>query len=155
IYTESIRGPRIFLGSLAKVSLYPRIPIEREPKSTITVRESLLKLPLHDLPTKQVAREILEKCESDLASVLKSKASLARLNIARRYRQWAVALCKHVSSGGKASLEASLQVIGIGEIAVVAVPGETFTKLGTEVKRLSPFSSTLFVGYSNGMLCYI
>lgn len=155
IYTESIRGPRSFLGSLAKVSIYPRIPIDREPDGTLMVRESLLNLPLHDLPTCEVATNILKKCESDLANALRSTTTPAKLNIARRYRQWAAALQSHVSGGGEALLKAPVQVIRIGEIAIVAVPGETFTRLGTEVKRLSTFGNTLFLGYSNGMLCYI
>ena len=40
-------------------------------------------------------------------------------------------------------------------MALVAVPGETFCTQGMEVKRQSPFSSTLFLGYSNGCISYI
>lgn len=155
IYTESVRGPRSFLGSLSKVSVYPRIPLQPEGDLGLAVRESSLDLMLHDFPPKELAVEILEKCESDLASLLSSDAPLAKLNVARRYRHWALALHHSITAGEKPRLKTSVQGIKIGQLAIVAFPGETFTKLGTEVKRLSPFDNTLFVGYSNGMACYI
>ncbi|MBX3279020.1 MAG: hypothetical protein KF868_13540 [Acidobacteria bacterium] len=48
-----------------------------------------------------------------------------------------------------------LQVIMIGDIAFVAIPGEFFTKLGLEIKRRSPFRYTYIVGLANDHLGYL
>ena len=43
----------------------------------------------------------------------------------------------------------------IGELALVAMPGEPFAQVGVEVRRRSSFRVTMFSGYSNGNLGYI
>lgn len=56
---------------------------------------------------------------------------------------------------GLSVLESEVQVIAIGTIAIVALPGEPMTEIGLEIKRNSPFSHTLVLGYSNGVgTCY-
>jgi hypothetical protein len=48
-----------------------------------------------------------------------------------------------------------LQVMRIGDVAVVGVPAEFFTKLGIEVKRRSPFEHTYVAELSNDWIGYI
>ncbi|MGQ9690555.1 MAG: hypothetical protein ACUVQY_04735, partial [Thermoproteota archaeon] len=48
-----------------------------------------------------------------------------------------------------------LQVMLIGDIALVGVPGELFTKLGIQIKRLSPFRYTYIVALANDWIGYI
>jgi len=43
----------------------------------------------------------------------------------------------------------------IGDCAIVATPGEVFSEIGAEVRRKSPFGTTLFAGYSQGILGYM
>ena len=47
-----------------------------------------------------------------------------------------------------------LQVIVIGDVAIVAVPAEFFTKLGIDVKQRSPFEHTLVAELSNDWIGY-
>lgn len=155
IYTESERAAKRMVGSLARVPFYPRVPIQREPDSTIAVKEIPLELPLQQLPSRETAEEILRERESEVAKLWKAGADGPPLNIAGRYRHWAENLVQFIASGRKPALQASIQVIKIGDIAITAFPGETFSTLGLEVKRQSPFAHTLFLGYSNGCVCYI
>jgi hypothetical protein len=46
-------------------------------------------------------------------------------------------------------------VLRIGDLAVVGVPGEFFTRLGVEIKRRSPFRNTFVAGVANDYLGYI
>lgn len=46
--------------------------------------------------------------------------------------------------------ELTVSCMRIGDIAVVALPGEIFTDLGLEIKRYSPARQTLVVAYANG-----
>lgn len=47
-------------------------------------------------------------------------------------------------------LPVELQALRIGEVAIVAMPGEPFSGIGTAVRGHSPFAFTLFCGYSSG-----
>lgn len=48
-----------------------------------------------------------------------------------------------------------LQVVRIGEIALVALPGQLFASLGLEIRRRSPFRWTYVVGLANDDIGYI
>lgn len=45
---------------------------------------------------------------------------------------------------------AEVQVIVCGPLALVAIPGEPLTDIGTMIRERSPFPQTLVLGYSNG-----
>jgi hypothetical protein len=49
-----------------------------------------------------------------------------------------------------APLPVEVQILRIGDVAIVAMPGEPFAEIGVAVKKASPFPYTLFCGYSNG-----
>ncbi|HJN16920.1 MAG TPA: GNAT family N-acetyltransferase, partial [Armatimonadota bacterium] len=52
-------------------------------------------------------------------------------------------------------LETWLQVIRLGEVAIVGIPGEMFGALGLEIRRRSPFRDTIVVGLANDEIGYI
>ena len=49
----------------------------------------------------------------------------------------------------------AVQVLRLGDIALVGVAGEAFAEIGLAVKARSPFAHTIFLGYTNGCLGYI
>ncbi|HLR38596.1 MAG TPA: hypothetical protein VK084_11150 [Chitinophagaceae bacterium] len=51
---------------------------------------------------------------------------------------------------GLDSIEAEIQLITYGSLAVIALPGEPLTDLGIEIRKNSPFPQTIVLGYSNG-----
>jgi hypothetical protein len=51
--------------------------------------------------------------------------------------------------------EAWLQVILLGEVAIVGVPCELFARLGLEIRRRSPFRHTLVLGLANDDFGYV
>ncbi len=48
-----------------------------------------------------------------------------------------------------------LQAMRIGDVAVVGVPAEFFTKLGMDIKRRSPFANTVVVELTNDWIGYL
>lgn len=48
-----------------------------------------------------------------------------------------------------------LQTMRIGDVAIVGVPAELFTKLGIEIKRRSPFKHTVVVELANDWIGYL
>ncbi len=51
---------------------------------------------------------------------------------------------------GLSTIEAEVQLITLGPLAIVALPGEPLTSLADEIRKKSPFPQTLVLGYSNG-----
>lgn len=52
-------------------------------------------------------------------------------------------------------MRAEIQVISVGSVAFVGVPGELFVELGQRIKKASPFRSTFIVGLANDSIGYI
>ncbi len=52
-------------------------------------------------------------------------------------------------------LDAEVQVIALGDVAWVGLPGEIFTELGMAIKQASPFRLTVVVSLANGSLGYV
>ncbi|MHB8507896.1 MAG: hypothetical protein ACYDGR_04505 [Candidatus Dormibacteria bacterium] len=52
-------------------------------------------------------------------------------------------------------LQIEVQVLRIGELAVVGYPGEIFAELGRATRLASPFPTTMVVGLANGLHGYI
>ncbi len=53
------------------------------------------------------------------------------------------------------TVEIELQLIRVGELAIVAIPCEVFTEIGLEIKKLSPFTPTCVVSLANGYNGYL
>jgi len=51
---------------------------------------------------------------------------------------------------GLTEIDAEVQVITLGPLAIVGLPGEPLTSLADEIRKKSPFPQTLVLGYSNG-----
>ena len=47
-------------------------------------------------------------------------------------------------------VQVQVQILRIGDMAIVAMPGEPFAEIGAAVKKASPFALTMFCGYSTG-----
>ena len=52
-------------------------------------------------------------------------------------------------------IEAEVQVFGIGDIAVVSLPGEIFVELGMAIKEKSPFQHTFIITQSQDGIGYV
>lgn len=48
-------------------------------------------------------------------------------------------------------VKVQLQILRIGDLAIVAMPGEPFAEIGAAIKKASPFAYTMFCGYSSGV----
>ncbi len=52
-------------------------------------------------------------------------------------------------------VECAVQVLRLGDVALVGVAGEAFVEIGLAVKARSPIPHTIFLGYTNGCLGYL
>jgi len=54
-----------------------------------------------------------------------------------------------------AEIDIQLQALGIGELGIAAIPFETFTEIGLELKDLSPMADTFPIELANGSFGYL
>ena len=87
-----------------------------------------------------------EQAKRDLAEPDESK--LPRR--AKPYAERAIALYD-----GPETVDVTLQALRIGPLAICAIPFETFTEIGLEIKDKSPFESTFTVELANGWNGYL
>lgn len=80
----------------------------------------------------------------------------AQLNPLDYHVQWAERSIERLKSGEpiETSVTAYVQAIRIGDVAIVALPGEPFNEIGRAVKDQSTAPVTIFAGYSNGYVGY-
>jgi neutral ceramidase len=112
--------------------------------STITVKKRIVNLPLaefsvDDLPAARAT--VARYGKSDAAPFLDFVYSFKIIELYNRK--------------GK-PIEAEIQVFAIGnDLAIVSLPGEVFTELGTYIRNRSPFARTIVVELTNGSIGYI
>ncbi|MFB3882945.1 MAG: neutral/alkaline non-lysosomal ceramidase N-terminal domain-containing protein [Armatimonadota bacterium] len=122
----------------------------------LAARRERIALPLQDPPSPEKARKDLAAAE---AAVAKAKADGAHsywvralegcLPLARQI----VELADKGASG--LTLPFVVQVMRIGELALVGLSGEVFLEFGRQIAAASPFRHTWALGYSNGCECYV
>ena len=67
-----------------------------------------------------------------------------------RWRRFNDLLTKWKKPYNATPVEVDVQILRIGDMAIVAMPGEPFSGIGAAVKKASPFPITMFCGYSTG-----
>ena len=142
------------LESGAELGIYEDTP-GPEPDGTVTVVTRTVELPLIDLPT-------LEEADADLATKAAVLAEArrggddaeirARGYIAKRASMQRSLVVRYQ---GQMTASTEIQVIRIGGLALVAMPGEPFAEVGVEIRRRSGFAVTMVSGYSNGEIGYV
>lgn len=98
-------------------------------------------------------REITPKqlAEARHVAALKNKDEIARLpRLAQAYARRTISLAEEEDT-----VTVKLQAIRIGDLAVCAIPFETFVEIGLELKERSPFAQTMVIGLANGRYGYL
>ncbi|MBS1827223.1 MAG: neutral/alkaline non-lysosomal ceramidase N-terminal domain-containing protein [Acidobacteria bacterium] len=67
-----------------------------------------------------------------------------------RWRRFNDLLTKWKKPYDATPVEVDVQILRIGDMAIVAMPGEPFSGIGAAIKKASPFPITMFCGYSTG-----
>lgn len=123
---------------------YPLLP------ATIAVRTDTVELATRTLPPRaQLEQEYLE-ATGQLAYAT-SKEEQATWQRKQRLAQEALVLMDL----GSVPIPAEVQVMRVGDVAFVSMPGELFVELGLSIKQQSPAAHTFIVGYANDWIGYL
>jgi len=150
-HRQSLKG---VIESGAPIALYNEEPLNAcNPDFRVVSR--MIQLPLKTfLPPDQLETE---------AEVLRQ--DLARLRREGNEKEISLATARATQAGmraerarmyyGKSHMDWQLQGIRVSSVALLSIPGEPFTEINEQIVGASPFSETLFSGYSNGGFGYI
>lgn len=153
---REIEIERIAYGSVTPIALYRKRAVTPQPSQPIAFRRKVLQLPLNPpLTVSEMETELAAK-EADFQAKKASGAGRDLLNPIGYHIDW----LKKIINWSKTSslptlIEGEIWVARMGDVAVVGTPGEVFTEIGYQVRKASPFSTTLFAGYCQGVLGYI
>lgn len=92
-----------------------------------------------------------ELAEARRIVALKDEDEIAKLpRLAEAYARRTISLAEKGDT-----VTVKLQAIRIGDLAVCAIPFETFVEIGLELKDRSPFRQTMAIGLANGRYGYL
>jgi neutral ceramidase len=97
----------------------------------------------------EARREDLRRARSSGADGRITGAAQLELMYAELALQWAQA------RPGTDTERTEIQALAIGDLALIALPGEFFAESGLALKTLSPFPHTIVVGYAGGGIGYV
>jgi neutral ceramidase len=145
-----------FVESSWTMGVAERVP---EPPADTPVRclSRVIQLPLwrREPPTPAELAN-LEELKQRLAGLREEGApeeAIREVNRLTRRAALDLNIARQRSQGTHLGIE--LQGIRIGSTALVGIPVEPFAEIGAQVKAQSPFSTTFFSGYTNGVNAYL
>ncbi len=141
-------------ASGATIALFEDVPAEPAAPS-LALSSRYLQLPLKTFPNPDDAEAEAATLRAEVAHLRQHgteaeiRAATARATQAGMRADRARLYC------GRTYIDWQLQAIRIGNIALIAIPGEPFTETGQAIAAGSPFPHTLFSGYTNGGFSYL
>jgi neutral ceramidase len=88
--------------------------------------------------------------KKQLAEATQSGDAWRKYQAEARLRRDGDLLARWTRTPDSSPVKLDMQVLRIGDMAIVAMPGEPFAEIGAAIKKSSPFAFTMFCGYSTG-----
>ena len=159
-FDEIERVGRTLAGEVIKTSGFIRPVDDLE----LAAASRTLHLPARDIPQLEDSQQAVERLQAELAAAKEKGRSseflrsieqqlalqAANVRIARGIEEKTITL--------PANLDAEVQVIQVGDLVIVAVPGELFVEFALEMRsrtRQMVDKSMILAGYANGYVGYI
>ena len=130
--------------------------IQPQPVAGLEVRSSIVHLPKIRYGSQENAAALVASLQAEIEQHKANPTSASRLRWAEIRLERAQRVLESWTSGVlEDPIEVELQAWRIGDLALIASPGEIFNQIGVQVKEGSPAADTFFVGYANDSIGYI
>lgn len=137
-------------GEVLKTVMRLRAPDYPVSPPNLAVSTETLLVEVRELPPRAPAQQAYEFATAQLAAA-QTEADQKHWRVRQRMAAETLILIDR----GDAPIPAEVQVVRLGDIAIVALPGEPFTELGLAIKQQSVARHTLVVGYANDWIGYL
>lgn len=119
---------------------------------TLRFAATIVEVPAREYEADEISA--MEKLAADAQKRVdafpKGDESREAYQAAARFRRVSSLLNRWKQRSATEPVRVQLQVLRIGELAIVSMPGEPFAEIGADIKKASPFAFTMFCGYSTG-----
>lgn len=135
---------------LASETLRLMQTIKTQTTSKLSGQVSPVELRFRSFPSPQIAQRDLERLQAELEALKIAQGEHGEIRKAITRVEGAagqVLLAKELA--GRSLNESQLQLLEIGELSLVGVPGEPFTRTVLEIKNQSPNPNIAVVSYAN------
>jgi hypothetical protein len=147
---------KIDFGSVTPISLYRRVASATQPEQALAVRRVIIDLPLLAAPSLDDLRAELAERSAQYDAAVADGADRSVTNPIRYHVAWLEQMIAHGPDLARwTSSPAEVWAMRVGDCAIVGTPGELFSEIGLAVRTDSPFPTTLFAGYCQGILGYV
>jgi hypothetical protein len=138
----------------ARIGIYDEVPVGR-PSNALRVINAMVLLPTRSQPDPDEMERQAQARRDELKQLLPTGTVQEIRDATARATQAGMASDRARLYHGKTTFPLPVQVIRIGETALVGMAGEPFSAIGVRIKEKSPFEHTLVSGYTNGGFGYI
>ncbi|MCP5112868.1 MAG: hypothetical protein GY953_18740, partial [bacterium] len=120
---------------------------------TLRFESTMVEVPRREYTAAEIGgmEKRLARAKDQLADARSASDAWKQHQAAARVRRFSDLLEKWKRPVDPSPLKVELQALRIGDLAIVAMPGEPFAEIGVAVKKASPFAFTMFCGYSDGV----
>ena len=129
--------------------------IETNSDVVLQSRSRMIDLPLQEPLEKSEAEALVERYQKELSDLKARGEGRPQTYMAQGMLEWAQDMLK-LSREPKPYTQAfEIQVMQLGDVAIVALTGEVFVELALEIDARSPYQQTIVLGYTNGCIGYV
>lgn len=137
-------------GEAIKVAAQLSAPATPPQPVVLQVRAETMTLAVRDLPERGPAQQAFDEATAHLATA-HTEADRQHWRRQQRVAEEALVLIDR----GTDPIPAEVQVLRLGDVGLVALPGEPFVELGLAIKQRSPLPHTFVIGYANDWIGYL
>jgi len=145
------------VGNILGAAVLKRMEEIEEHTDTVQLdsRLRVAKLPLQQPPSVQEAEQILVQARKELQQAQESGNPL-QVKVRSRSAEWAEELLALAKEGEKPrTRDFEIQILRIGDAAIVGMAGEVFVEYQLWVDEQSPFRHNFVHAYTNGVIGYV
>lgn len=112
-------------------------------------------LPIRSFPPRQETETLLQEARVRVEDLARSETEAGNVRLAESLAEGYAVELQWAERRDHLENEAEVTAVRLGEVALVAAPGELFTSVGQAIRQASPFPRTMVVGYANGHVGYV
>ena len=150
---ETVRREPVLEGFAESTAFAARQPwrVKGPRAATLAFASSMVEVPRRTYTSAEIAAMTASVADAKkrLAAVANGPA-WEKYQAEARLRRFEDLLQQWQQPVNPSPLLVEVQALRIGDLALVAMPGEPFAEIGAAVRARSPFAFTMFCGYSNG-----
>jgi neutral/alkaline ceramidase-like enzyme len=120
----------------------------------VASRRRAITVPLRTLAEGEARSQVLAQGRhvEALASAGTNEDAMAEARLKLFYAESALEWARQYPGSSE---ETEVQAVAVGDLALIALPGEFFAESGQRLRERSPFPITVVIGYANGCLGYL